>query len=129
MTIAFLALISCGSTPAGLAADGTGTVTLAPGETARTAEGRVPVRFDDVVTDSRCPTGEQCITAGFAEVVLTAGEGTEAAEYHLFTEGREPRAFTHAGHTVTLVSLAPHPKGSSTIPKAEYRATLEVQRQ
>jgi hypothetical protein len=122
-----VALVSCRGTPATLAAQSDGRLTLAPGETAGAADGRVQLRFDDVVGDSRCPTGEQCIAAGFAEVVITATAGAAAASYHVFTEGKEPRAFTHAGQTITLVSLDPYPKGSGAIPKSEYRATLDVQ--
>ena len=127
MTFAVFALLSCGGTSALLPAHDDGRVTLAPGETAGAADGRLQLRFDAVVSDSRCPTGEQCIVAGFAELAITAGDGTTAASYRVFTEGREPRAFTHAGYTVTLVSLAPHPKASRPIPRAEYRATLDVQ--
>jgi hypothetical protein len=126
-TLAVFALSGCGDTPTTFSAQDGGRLTLAPGETARAADGRMQIRFDEVVTDSRCPTGEQCIVAGFAEVVITARAGTTAAAYHVFTEGKQPRSFTHGGHTVTLVSLEPYPKASRTIPKSEYRATLDVQ--
>ena len=127
--VAVAALWSCAVSsdrPAVLSGGDDARITLAPGETTRAAGGRLHVVFEDVVSDSRCPTGEQCIVAGFAEIAVRIGTDTPGDSYRLYTEGKEPRAVVHAGQVVTLVDLAPYPKGSRAIAKAEYRATFEV---
>jgi hypothetical protein len=126
---AVAALWSCAAAsdrPAAFSAGDDARFTLAPGEAARAAGGRLRVAFEDVVSDSRCPTGEQCIVAGVAEIAVRIGTDAPGDSYRLYTEGKEPRAVTHAGQVVTLISVEPYPKASRTIPKGDYRATFDV---
>jgi hypothetical protein len=127
--VAVAALWSCAASsdrPAAFTGGDEARITLAPGETTRAAGGRLRVAFEDVLSDSRCPTGEQCIVAGFAEIAVRIGTDTPGDSYRLYTEGKEPRAVVHAGQVVTLIALVPYPKGSRAIAKGDYRATFEV---
>ena len=103
-------------------------VTLAPGENASVLGGRLTLRFDDVVSDSRCPTSEQCVWAGRAEVALTADAGGTSASYRVFAPGASPTGVAHEEFRIELLRLDPHPKTSGGIPKDQYRATFEVSR-
>lgn len=104
-------------------------VTLPPGEGSSLLGGRVTLRFDDVVSDSRCPTSEQCVWAGRAEVALTVTTGGTSASYRVFAPGASPTGVAHEGFHIELLQLDPHPKKSGGIPKDQYRATFEVSRE
>jgi hypothetical protein len=108
------------------------TVTLAIGQSLSTPDGRASLRLDDVVSDSRCPTGVQCIWQGTAEVAITVTANDRSAAYRLFLPDAlpgSPNSIVHEGHTVTFVRLEPYPKDSETIERHQYRATLEVRRE
>ena len=104
-------------------------VTLAPGEDASTLGGAVTLRFDDVVSDSRCPTSEQCVWAGRAEVALTVTARGASASYRVFAPGASPTGVAHEDLYIELLQLDPHPKTSRGIAKDQYRATFEVRRE
>jgi hypothetical protein len=126
MSVMVLACAHAVSGPVQAAATAHGRhVVLAPGES-DDADG-LWIRFDAVVNDSRCPTGEQCVWAGSAEIAVTATAGGQSAAFHLCV-GAEPRSATHGGFTIELQRLDPHPKGSRPIPSGEYRATFTVDR-
>jgi hypothetical protein len=103
-----------------------GRITLAPGQSAAVSDGQLQLRFDDVRRDSRCPTGEQCVAAGSADVVIsvTGPRGTTA--YTLTGGAGQPASVTHDGEVIALLELQPVPKGTRQIPRAEYRATFQV---
>lgn len=100
-------------------------MTLAPGESATVESLRL--RFDEVVTDSRCPTDVDCVWAGLAEVAVTVASGGESTAYRLFV-GAEPGAVVHDGVTIALVRVAPERLSTRSIEADEYRATFEVRR-
>jgi hypothetical protein len=99
-------------------------VTMAPGDTVPVADG-VRLRFDDVVSDNRCPTGVQCIVDGWVEMKVTVLEDRTATSYQLFFD-KPPNAITHNGRTIEVVRVDPHPQADRTIRKGEYRATFDV---
>ena len=104
-------------------------VTLAPEKQGSLLGGRVALRFDDVVSDSRCPTSEQCVWAGRAEVALTVTTGGTSASYRVFAPGASPTGVAHQEFYIELLQLDPHPKKSGGMAKDQYRATFEVSRQ
>ena len=84
-----------------------GEAQIALGETA-TLDG-VPIRFDAVVTDSRCPVDVECIWAGEAIVALTLGD--RRAELRVVDPEVAPEAGVHVGDVVAFaVGLAPYPR-------------------
>jgi hypothetical protein len=104
-------------------------VTLAPGTEGSLLGGQLTVRFDEVVSDSRCPTSEQCVWAGRAEVALTVTTGGTSASYRVFAPGGSPTGVAHREFHIELLQLDPHPKKSGGIQKDQYRATFEVSRE
>ena len=100
---------------------------LAPGETATVAGTRLTVRFAEVVSDSRCPMGVQCIRAGEARVRFELrGAGASPEAVVLATQGAEPRQASYDAYDVHLVSLEPPRR--TDVPRPAYVATLRVVR-
>lgn len=71
----------------------------------------------EVVEDSRCPAGAQCVWAGRL-VVETRIDGPDWLERVELTLG-EP--ITVRGHRLTLVSAVPEPQAEVPIPRTAYR--------
>jgi len=122
-------LVGCGRDGSGIAAVHEGlqsTVTLRRGETRPVSGTPLRLTFRDVTEDSRCPVDVVCVTAGDAgldRLVASGGGASESVRLHLY---REPRAVSHGGYTVTVVSLQPAPRAGRPIPPDQYRATLSV---
>jgi hypothetical protein len=101
---------------------------LAIGKSAAIPNTPVTVTFDEVIEDSRCPTGVTCIWAGDAVVKISikAANGKPGA-YTLHTNSPERQA-EHDGYRVELMTVTPYPKGDAPIRREDYRITLLVER-
>ena len=90
-------------------------LTLALGETVRLRNTDLFVRFDRVVSESRCPMGMLCIVAGEAIVEMTASERGRTETFLLHLAGFEGQNDSSAppvsalGHRFRLFSLDPYP--------------------
>ena len=86
----------------------------------------VTVKFDRVVSDSRCPLDVLCITAGSAMIEIVVTIGGDEARLGLTTD---PPAWNviHGGFTFRLVELQPYPRASRPTPAKDYVVTLNVQ--
>lgn len=83
--------------------------------------------FLGVTQDSRCPKGEQCITAGWARLSLEATpRGGAAVRFELDTARRTETEV--GGYFVTLQSLEPYPVSGRPLAAADYVARLSVGR-
>ncbi len=126
--LAVLLLAGCGAVAAGTGGPAAASevaagqeFTLAPGEAA-VADG-VPVVFEKVVVDSRCPSDVVCVWAGEVVVELEVGSG-EGGPRQL----RPGESVTTAGHRVSLLRVDPYPRSASPIAPQDYRTTLVVER-
>lgn len=99
---------------------------LAQGETASVTGTQLTVRFAEVVSDSRCPVGVQCVRAGEARVSFELRGGASPQAVILATGGAEPRHATYDAFDVHLVTLEPQPR--TNVPRPAYVATLRVVR-
>jgi hypothetical protein len=100
---------------------------LRSGESALTTDD-VRITFNTVRSDSRCPTGVNCIRAGEAVIAVTVSRGGEIAGRELeFTPARSSTTF--ANFTITLTQLQPHPRSDREIRSGDYVATFVVSRQ
>lgn len=99
---------------------------LRVGRSATVAGEGLTVSFEGVPSDSRCPTGVQCIWAGNAVVQVVLSKDGKAFGAELNT-GLEPTSVDYLNYNVALVSLDPYPtaKGGA-IPQSQYRATFIV---
>lgn len=82
------------------------------------------VKFDGVVSDSRCPIDAICIWEGQAEVKLTVSKGSEKKSFVLNTNG--PDTEEVLGYSVVLKNLMPYPSASNPTKPKNYVATLLI---
>jgi hypothetical protein len=99
---------------------------LRVGRSATVAGEGLTVSFQAVPSDSRCPTGVQCVWAGNAVVQVVLSKDGKAFGAELNTN-LEPTSVDYLNYNVALVSLAPYPtaKGGA-IAQSQYRATFVV---
>ena len=102
-------------------------VVLAPGETADIAPANIRVRFQGVLSDSRCPADVLCIQQGEAIVRIDiVASGGAPSTFDLHTGDTKP--VRHHELSFSLENLSPYPFSSRTIASGDYRATLRVVR-
>ncbi len=100
--------------------------TLRVGRSATVAGEGLTISFEAVPSDSRCPTGVQCIWAGNAVVQVVLSKDGKAFGAELNT-GQEPTSVDYLNYNVALVSLAPYPTANGgPIAQSQYRATFVV---
>ena len=82
--------------------------------------------FKDVIGDSRCPQGVQCIWEGQASVVLQAVLSDN--EYNIILV--EPGLTNSANYTLfqynIVFNLEPYPQPNQTIEKGDYQLRMTV---
>ena len=87
---------------------------------------KLTIRFLELVEDSRCPTGVQCIWAGNGKIKVSVKRGTAAAKvFEMDTNGAH-NTITHGGYKITLKGLTPHPAENVRIDRNGYVATFDV---
>jgi hypothetical protein len=90
------------------------------------------VRFEELLTDSRCPIDVNCITAGDASIrvsVRTSPDKSPEKQLTLHTgaDGSLPRTVNiDDTRALELIDLKPLPLSGMRIPASEYTATLKV---
>ena len=112
-----LSLAAC-ATPASGAdetavADGE-TFTLQAGQQVRLADDS-RLRYQRLVTDSRCPPDVQCVWAGDAIVAFEWSPADGAAQVFELHTGKEPRSQPIGTRTLTLESLARGAQPAATL--------------
>ena len=101
--------------------------TLRVGRSATVAGEGLTVSFEAVPSDSRCPTGVQCVWAGNAVVQVVLSKDGKAFGAELNTS-LEPTSVDYLNYNIRLVSLAPYPSSTNPSPQSQYRATFVVTR-
>lgn len=84
----------------------------------------VSVTPKQIISDSRCPIGVQCIWAGTVEVRTVLATQVSHGEHTL--KLGEP--ITFGNYWVTLIDVMPAPKAGEKIPDSSYRFTYEVKK-
>jgi hypothetical protein len=103
-------------------------VTLAIGQSVNVPNTGLTVSFQEVVEDSRCPTGVTCIWAGDASVRITIKTQDGSPSSYTLHTNAQPREVEHANYRVQLASVAPHPSGDAPPRREEYRVALAIER-
>jgi hypothetical protein len=102
---------------------------LAPGDTVAVKAAGLSLRFERVVTDSRCPGDAICITAGEAELAFTLIATDRGAGPVSLRTSSPGNRLVSGGWVVVLSELSPYPFASRPpIDPQAYRATLFVDR-
>lgn len=101
---------------------------LRAGNEAIVKEAGLKVAFAELVEDSRCPEGVDCIWAGNGKIKVTLRKGGHKSVSFELNTMTEPKSVVYQGYEITLVKLAPYPKYDVEIKKRDYVATLKVTR-
>jgi len=99
--------------------------TLNFGESLQLANDDLTVTFTEVLEDSRCPQGAQCIWEGQARIQLTLNDDQTVELIDHTGEGPEARD-TVDNYVFTLLDVQPYPVEGDTIAKEEYKIELQV---
>jgi len=98
---------------------------------ARWAEAGLEVAFTNVVSDSRCPEGTNCVWAGNAVVELTATRGGQSETFAVrlgpgSTGDATPDFVDRLGFRFEIVRLDPVPAAGRTIDRLSYQVRVRV---
>jgi hypothetical protein len=104
---------------------------LALGQSAHLASDQFSVTFAQVIEDSRCPKGVECVWAGQVAEMLDVSQNGQASSPVKLTLGGAGRPSDAAmaqvaGHTVQLMAVEPYPQNGKKPAPADYTVTLEV---
>lgn len=97
------------------------------GKSVKNKKSKVTVKLLEVIEDSRCPEGVNCIWAGNAKVRLELSglRGTKVIEANT---NMGPQGDRYEAYSITLRSLTPHPKNGVTTDKSSYIAEVKIER-
>ena len=87
--------------------------------------GEISVRFDAVTSDSRCPTGVQCVWAGNAGIRLTVTDQDDTDVY-VVNSVSMPTQVRFVGWTIGFKDLIPYPVSTEPADPSAYVATIAV---
>ena len=84
------------------------------------------LKFDRLLTESRCPLDAICVSAGDASILVSfiSRDGTGAArELHTQPDGSQ---IQYGAYTIALTELQPYPRSTEELKPADYVATFVV---
>ena len=96
-------------------------------ETALIPSERLSIQFQSLLQDSRCPTGEQCITQGDASIEIQLSQLDKPEILQLHTDS-PPNESTYQEYRVKLTALNPYPRSGVKIDSSAYVATILVRK-
>lgn len=82
-------------------------------------------RFVEVISDSRCPKGVDCIRAGEAIVRVALADGSERT-VEINADSKKRAHFTVPDGSVEVLGLEPYPEARVKIDPAGYRLKVKV---
>jgi hypothetical protein len=101
---------------------------LAIGQSATITEAGLKIEFVEVVGDSRCPQGVQCIWAGEANSLIEITyEGSTYQKVLTQSGASEPLPTDFNNYEITF-NLQPYPEAGKEIKDRDYRLELQVDR-
>jgi hypothetical protein len=89
---------------------------------------KLSIKFSAVNSESRCPTGVQCIWAGNAAIVVEVSKKNNRAVHATLNTNTavQPNELDYKAYKIKLVALNPYPRINQTIDENDYEATLIV---
>jgi hypothetical protein len=102
-------------------------VSLSVGQSVNVPDTDVKVTLEEIVEDSRCPTGTTCIWAGDATVSIAIASGKSTpSKVMLHTNGQFAQEAEQSGVLVRLMDVAPHPTADGPPRREAYRVSLSL---
>jgi hypothetical protein len=100
--------------------------TLKAAEEAEVRGTTLVVGFERVLSDSRCPEGVQCISAGDVAVSLSVLE-SDGRKIKVELRAAEAPSVTSERHLIRLLDVQPRPRENRTVPPREYVVRLRIE--
>jgi hypothetical protein len=101
-------------------------ITVAIGASKSIPETTLEIKFVEVLEDSRCPEGVNCIWAGNARIrIEVSKDGKNPKAFELDTNG-PTASIDFECFRIALKSVAPYPKADKPTDRANYKATFVV---
>lgn len=104
-------------------------VTIRLGETGGSDGKAVIIHFLEVLEDSRCPTGAECVTAGRVGILVDVTYNGEIKTVELWLEGSDESQKTYVefpGLAVYLTAVEPYPRVDVVQERETYSADFEI---
>lgn len=104
-------------------------ISVKVGETKTASSSGFRVKFVEILEDSRCPTGANCIWAGRARIqIILCPKNGDSITVELATTGGEDQSVDMAGYRIHLVKLDPHPSAEKAPEEKEYSALFRFEK-
>ena len=100
--------------------------TLPVGETADIEGESLSIKFVEVISDSRCPAGVQCVWAGEAQCRLRFTYAGSLAEMVIVQPGGDVVSTDYFIMYKVAFKLEPYPQGGQQIAASEYKLLMTV---
>jgi hypothetical protein len=100
-------------------------LTIRNGGQAVTKNGRITVKFLELIEDSRCPEDVNCVWAGIARIKVRLSKNGKSSDFELNTNQRDKPAIFN-GWSVSLTDLKPRQSTTSKYSPSAYSATFTV---
>jgi hypothetical protein len=100
---------------------------LAPNQSVSVIGEPLKIKFIEVVSDSRCPTGVQCIWAGEVSCLVEITFNNSKIEKTITQQGSSLAKTDFNGYQITA-NVQPYPKAGQSIDKEDYRLQLKIEK-
>ena len=100
--------------------------TLRAGNQKKVARGELTIKFVNVIEDSRCPVGVNCIQAGNAKIQIKVTDRRGQTKTMELNTNKDPKKDQLGTYAINLVNLAPQPMKDRK--PARYTARFSIQR-
>jgi hypothetical protein len=98
------------------------------GKQTKAARSKLTVKFVELVEDSRCAEGTNCVWAGNATIKVSIKQGSDPAEIFEMNTNTGAKGATYGAYAIYLTSLTPTPKANVRINRNAYTATFSISR-
>lgn len=104
------------------------TITTRVGKQKKASRSKITVKFVELIEDSRCPEGTQCVWAGNAKIKVTVSKnGSQPMTFEANTNNGA-KGETYEGYAISLTNLTPTPASNVRINRNAYTATFSITR-
>jgi len=100
---------------------------LAPNHSVSIIGEPLNIKFIEVVSDSRCPTGVQCIWAGEVSCLVEITLNNSKTQKTITQPGSSLVKTDFNGYMITA-KVEPYPKANQSIEKEDYRLQLKIEK-
>lgn len=103
------------------------TLTLGVGKQKTAKKSRLKIKFLEVIEDSRCPTGVDCIWAGNAKIKVQV-VGSHSSQVFEFNTNIGAKGDIFDGWAITIDNLTPYPHADKPINPKSYKVKFTISR-